>query len=75
MLFTSVIIFFTSVVIFYNDILLLMANFTLFSQRITFPSKERIGKIIKDSGTNKYCKDYDIWSLFINIVFRLFSGE
>ena len=49
------------------------AKITLFSQVIGRLPKEIIRKIIRKSGTDKYCKGYDTWSQFASMVFCQFS--
>lgn len=51
-----------------------MANLTLFAQIISLLPKEKIRKIIKESGTDKHCKGYNTWSQFVSMVFIQFSG-
>lgn len=51
-----------------------MANITLFAQVISQLPKENIKKIIKSSGTDKYCKGYNTWSQFVSMIFSQFSG-
>lgn len=51
-----------------------MANITLFAQAINKLPKENIRKIIKNSGTDKYCKGYDTWSQLISMMFCQFSN-
>lgn len=52
-----------------------MANLTLFAQIISLLPKEKIRKIIKESGTDKHCKGYNTWSQFVSMVFSQFSGS
>lgn len=51
-----------------------MANLTLFAQIISQLPKERIKKIIRGHGTDKYCKGYNTWSQFVSMTFSQFSG-
>jgi len=51
-----------------------MAKLTLFAQIISLLPKEKIRKIIKESGTDKHCKGYNTWSQFVSMVFSQFSG-
>ncbi len=50
-----------------------MTNLTLFAQIISQLPKENIRSIIRKAGTEKYCKGYNTWSLFISMVFCQFS--
>ncbi|KGN78453.1 transposase, partial [Porphyromonas cangingivalis] len=51
-----------------------MTNITLFAQAIGKLPKEKIRKIIRESGTDKHCKGYDTWSLFVSMMFSQFSN-
>lgn len=51
-----------------------MANLTLFAQIISLLPKERIKKVIRYHGTDKYCKGHNTWSQFVSMVFSQFSG-
>lgn len=51
-----------------------MAKLTLFAQIISLLPKEKIRKIIKESGTDKHYKGYNTWSQFVSMVFSQFSG-
>lgn len=51
-----------------------MAKLTLFAQIISLLPKDKIRKIIKESGTDKHCKGYNTWSQFVSMVFSQFSG-
>ena len=47
---------------------------TLFAQIISQLPKEKIKRIIKKSGTDKHCKDYNTWSQFVSMILCQFSG-
>ncbi|WP_080939724.1 IS4 family transposase, partial [Porphyromonas gulae] len=47
---------------------------TLFAQAIGKLPKEKIRKIIRESGTDKHCKGYDTWSQFVSMMFSQFSN-
>lgn len=51
-----------------------MTNITLFAQAIGKLPKEKIRKIIRESGTDKHCKGYDTWSQFVSMMFSQFSN-
>lgn len=51
-----------------------MTNITLFAQAIGKLPKEKIRKIIRESGTDKHCKGYDTWSQFVCMMFSQFSN-
>lgn len=51
-----------------------MTNITLFAQAIGKLPKEKIRKIIRESGTDKHCKCYDTWSQFVSMMFSQFSN-
>ena len=51
-----------------------MTKITLFAQAIGKLPKEKIRKIIRESGTDKHCKGYDTWSQFVSIMFSQFSN-
>ncbi|KGN91509.1 IS4 family transposase [Porphyromonas gulae] len=51
-----------------------MTKITLFAQAIGKLPKEKIRKIIRESGTEKHCKGYDTWSQFVSIMFSQFSN-
>lgn len=51
-----------------------MTNITLFAQVIGKLPKEKIRKIIRESGTDKHCKGYDTWSQFVSMMFSQFSN-
>lgn len=51
-----------------------MTNITLFAQAIGKLPKEKIRKIIRESGTDKHCKCYDTWSHFVSMMFSQFSN-
>lgn len=52
-----------------------MANITLFAQAIGKLPKGNIRKIIRESKTDKHCKGYNIWSLFISMMSCQFSNS
>lgn len=51
-----------------------MTKITLFAQAIGKLPKEKIRKIIRESGTDKHCKGYDTWSQFVSMMFSQFSN-
>ena len=51
-----------------------MTNITLFAQAIGKLPKEKIRKLIRESGTDKHCKGYDTWSQFVSMMFSQFSN-
>ena len=51
-----------------------MTKITLFARAIGKLPKEKIRKIIRESGTDKHCKGYDTWSQFVSIMFSQFSN-
>ncbi|MBB6275930.1 DUF4372 domain-containing protein [Porphyromonas circumdentaria] len=51
-----------------------MTDITLFAQAIGKLPKEKIRKIIRQSGTDKHCKGYDTWSQFVSMMFSQFSN-
>ena len=51
-----------------------MTNITLFAQAIGKLPKEKIRKIIRESGTDKHCQGYDTWSQFVSMMFSQFSN-
>ena len=51
-----------------------MTNITLFAQAIGKLPKEKIRKIIRESGTDKHCKGYDTLSQFVSMMFSQFSN-
>lgn len=51
-----------------------MTKITLFAQAIGKLPKEKIRKLIRESGTDKHCKGYDTWSQFVSMMFSQFSN-